>query len=166
MVRGHARLAVVLALLLGFAACRSRTPDSAPRPRDLAGLVREGRAALARGDAPRATSLLGDALALAPEHPGLLYALARAEALAGDRERAFQHLQRTVALGFGDGAPREPAFRSLASEPRFRGLVRQIADQSSPLDSSRTAFILSERDLIPEGMAYDPAERAFYVGSL
>lgn len=31
---------------------------------------------------------------------------------------------------------------------------------------AETAFVLEERDLIPEGIAYDPAQKAFYLGSI
>jgi hypothetical protein len=31
---------------------------------------------------------------------------------------------------------------------------------------AETAFVLEERDLIPEGIAYDPAEKAFYLSSI
>lgn len=33
-------------------------------------------------------------------------------------------------------------------------------------NKAETAFVLEERDLIPEGIAYDPAEKAFYLGSI
>jgi hypothetical protein len=35
-----------------------------------------------------------------------------------------------------------------------------------PLNRSAVAFTLSEKDLIPEGIAYDDQERVFYVGSI
>ncbi len=31
---------------------------------------------------------------------------------------------------------------------------------------AETAFVIAEKDLIPEGIAYDPAEKAFYVSSI
>ena len=36
----------------------------------------------------------------------------------------------------------------------------------TPLARGRTAFTLTDRELIPESVAYDPAERSFYVGSM
>jgi len=44
-------------------------------------------------------------------------------------------------------------------------LIRRIAQWGRPIDASRPAFVLPS-DLIPEGMAWDAAGRAFYVGSL
>ena len=152
------RWSSLLGIVLLAAAC-------AREPEDLAGLAHAGREALKRGGVQRAATLLERAVVLAPENPNLLYVCARAESLAGDRDRALQHLARTVDLGFGDGAAREPAFRSLAPLPGFQGLLRRIARQGSPVDPSRPAFVLPS-DLIPEGMAWDAAGRAFYVGSL
>jgi|SRR3954470_8694301 len=100
----------LLGIALLAAAC-------AREPEDLAGLARAGREALKRGEVQRAAALLERAVVLAPEDPNLLYVCARAESLAGDRDRALQHLARTVDLGFGDGAAQEPAFRSLSSLP-------------------------------------------------
>jgi hypothetical protein len=36
----------------------------------------------------------------------------------------------------------------------------------SPVARGRIAFSLADRELIPESVAYDPADRAFYVGSM
>ncbi len=38
--------------------------------------------------------------------------------------------------------------------------------QQSPVSTSREAFRLAQRDLIPEGIAYDPVDQHFYVGSI
>src|SRR3954471_7494246 len=148
----------LLGIALLAAAC-------AREPEDLAGLARAGREALKRGEVQRAAALLDRAVVLAPEDPNLLYLCARAESLAGDRDLALQHLARTVDLGFGDGAMQEPAFRALAPLPGLQVLIRRIAQRGRPIDPSRPAFVLPS-DLIPEGMAWDAAGRAFYVGSL
>jgi hypothetical protein len=43
--------------------------------------------------------------------------------------------------------------------------AQQAADES-PVTRGRVAFTLSDRELIPESVAYDPADRSFYVGSM
>lgn len=91
--------------------------------------------------------------------PDLLYALARAEALAGRPEKAVAALEQTVALGFGVGAGTEPAFEALRPLPCFRALLPRIADNARPVSRSRTAFTIAEPDLIPEGAAWDPKTR-------
>src|SRR5690349_20522956 len=85
-----------------------------------------GREALTLGQVQRAVTVLERAAVLAPDEPNILYDCARAESLAGDRDRALQHLTRTVDLGFGDGAAQEPDFRPLAPLPGFQALLRRI----------------------------------------
>src|SRR4051812_24960347 len=116
----------LLGIALLAAACGAR------EPKNLAGLTIAGRSALVMGQVQRAMTLLERAVALAPEAPGILYDCARAESLAGDRDRALQHLTRTVDLGFGDGAAQEPDFRALAPLPGFQALIRRIAQQARP----------------------------------
>ena len=36
----------------------------------------------------------------------------------------------------------------------------------TPINRSITAFVLEEKGLITEGIAFDPEEKAFYVGSV
>jgi hypothetical protein len=120
----------LLGIALLAAACGAR------EPKNLAGLTIAGRSALVMGQVQRAMTLLERAVALAPEAPGILYDCARAESLAGDRDRALQHLTRTVDLGFGDGAAQEPDFRALAPLPGFQALIRRIAQQARPIDPS------------------------------
>jgi sugar lactone lactonase YvrE len=42
----------------------------------------------------------------------------------------------------------------------------EAQNSALPLRSSELAFTINEKDLIPEGIAYDPARKEFYVGSL
>ncbi len=56
-------------------------------------------------------------------------------------------------------------FKSLASEPEFQRLVEEIHRARPPVHRSTVAFLLPETDLIPEGIAYDPSEKTFYLGS-
>jgi hypothetical protein len=40
------------------------------------------------------------------------------------------------------------------------------AAEESPITRGRVAFTLADRELIPESLAYDPADRSFYIGSM
>src|SRR5687767_6929451 len=42
----------------------------------------------------------------------------------------------------------------------------QTTTDDSPLVRGTVAFTLADRALIPESVAYDPVDRAFYVGSM
>ena len=53
-----------------------------------------------------------------------------------------------------------------ANEPEFQHLVEDIHRVQTPVHQSTLAFSIAEKDLIPEGIAYDPKGKAFYIGSL
>jgi len=127
-----------------------------------------GMAALEAKDAPRALPDLEAAASVFRRDPDVLYALAKAKALTGDADGAIATLSRAVALGYGAGAGTDPAFASLADadRPAFRALLPKIVANGRPLGSARVAFTLSEADLIPEGIAWDPGSRRLFVGSL
>ena len=80
----------------------------------MAGRVDEGRAQAER------------ALADAPDDPMVLYATACYRAQFGDRDSAFEVLQRAVDAGFAnrDYIAQDPDLRSLRDDPRYQRLVR------------------------------------------
>lgn len=134
-----------------------------------AGILAEysrSRAALAKKDYAGAARHLGRALELAPGHPGLMAELARAEWLNGQAAVAIPRLVRALGMGSGLDVIDDPAMASVLQGPEAAG-VRKAADAlRAPVATSTEAFRLAERDLIPEGIAYDPAARQFYVGSI
>jgi hypothetical protein len=44
--------------------------------------------------------------------------------------------------------------------------VTRIEKENPPTVRSATAFVVGERDLAPEGIAYDPVSHNFYMSSL
>lgn len=99
-------------------------------------------------------------------HPTLFYNLARAYSLAGDKPQAIVWLEKTLAIGYGAEALTGGDFPFLRDAPEYAALRKKIAMVSKAFVKSKTAATVSERDLIPESIAYDSAEKAFYVGSL
>ena len=126
----------------------------------------EVQAAIERKDGPAASALLAPMLAEAPDHPGLLLALARARSLDGNRGAAVRALARAAEIGFGLDAPEDPILRTLAGSPGAERIFARIRENGRPVAAGRQAFLLGERDLIPEGVAWDAATRRLFVGSL
>jgi acetylornithine deacetylase/succinyl-diaminopimelate desuccinylase-like protein len=127
-----------------------------------------GRAqlALSRGDAATALPILGRLVEQAPEHPALLLALARSQALAGERDEALATLERCASLGGCPGAAQEPAFAPLSESPQFRAILRRLEETAKPVLSAAPAFSLDDPELVPEGIAYDSSADRFFVGSI
>ena len=112
--------------------------------------------------------LLQEILNERPGDAAALFNLALDEASIGEADKALDLLQQMAGAHTGMD-PREPAgraFKTLSSDPRFVALVRQIEKENPPVIRSQSAFAIHERDLAPEGIAYDPVERNFYLSSV
>jgi hypothetical protein len=125
-----------------------------------------------RKEIPPATAqeiqLLQKILTDRPNDPAALFNLALDEATIGDRDQAIGLLQRMAEAHTGMD-PKQPAgrpFQSFYEDPRFVSLVEQIEKENPPVVRSTPAITIRERDLAPEGIAYDPVEKVFYLSSL
>jgi len=105
---------------------------------------------------------------LAPAEYTYRYLLARAHALNANAEAAAFVLHHLLNEGYSLAlyATRDPHFESLRETEAFTPVQALLKTKTKPLNRSAIAFTLPERDLVPEGMAYDPSEQAFYIGSL
>jgi tetratricopeptide (TPR) repeat protein len=76
-------------------------------------------------DYAKAVEVVSEGLAEHPDHPGLLYNLACYEALAGMKDAAFEHLERSIQRDpkFRDHARSDADFESIRSDPRFDSLT-------------------------------------------
>jgi hypothetical protein len=104
--------------------------------------------------------------ALRPDHGGVLYALASAYALSGDKDKAMETLRRFAALGYFADAAADSDMAGLLGAPGFADVRRALDANRRPVVKSVVAFTLTERDLLTEGIAYDPHAKAFFVGSV
>jgi sugar lactone lactonase YvrE len=103
---------------------------------------------------------------LRPAHGGVVYALASAQTLAGDTAAAIATLRHLAALGHTADLDADSDFAGLRGLPTYDSLRQALRSNAAPMVRSRPAFTLAERDLLTEGIAYDPKSRAFFVGSV
>jgi hypothetical protein len=101
-----------------------------------------------------------------PDRPAALFLLASGYARLGDGQRAIALLKETVDSGEGFDPRDVDAFQPLQSEPQFRALVARARRLDPPVHTARVAFTVAETDLFPEGLAFDPGRRVFYMGSM
>lgn len=101
----------------------------------------------------------------APADAVVLLRLAALEAAADNREGALRLLE-AVSRAPGDLDPSfHRSFWPLHGNPRYEAIVERIRAAQPPIVRSRPAFSIPERDLHPEGIAFDPLSRATFLGS-
>lgn len=104
--------------------------------------------------------------ALDPNRPGNLYNLACAEALNGHMVAAARLLKDLLDRGIDFGIEEDADLASARASDAFAPLLKRAAENRRPQGGSEVAFRLLERDLLTEGIAYDPVTRAFFVSSV
>jgi sugar lactone lactonase YvrE len=114
-------------------------------------------------DYPAFLTRAREAERLRPAHGGVIYTLACAYALTGDTAAALATLNRYARLGYVADVV---ADSDHAGTPGLQQVRGRLARNQAPLVQSTVAFTLPERDLLTEGIAYDPRGKAFYVGSV
>ncbi|MFQ5599800.1 MAG: SMP-30/gluconolactonase/LRE family protein [Candidatus Krumholzibacteriia bacterium] len=124
-----------------------------------------GMTAYEKGDDATALDLLEQTAELAPGHPAVMYALARVEARLGRAERALRWLEKAANVGASFEAHTDSAFVPLRGTDAFETILKTLEANRTPRGYSTVAFTIPEKDLIPEGIAYDPRSETLFVSS-
>lgn len=119
-------------------------------------------------DYPEFLTYTQKAIMLDKENISLYYNLACAYALNNNSNEAIKILvsmvEDKIELAFN--AETEGDFNNIRETEEFKQLLEKIKRAKTPIVNSTTAFVVNEKDLIPEGIAYDPVEKVFYLSSL
>ncbi len=126
---------------------------------------RKGWQDLDRGAPRSAVKAFESIVALNPGDDYSLYLLAAAQTISGQSPAAMESLSKLRSMK-SCLVPRPSTFDELNEMPSYDEIVKEIKSNAEALRSSEAAFSVAEKDLIPEGIAFDPAEKAFYVSSL
>jgi len=103
---------------------------------------------------------------VAPDDGGLQLELAKEYLKIGDRNAAVVELRKAVESGIDVDLERDHGFDGLRRMLAFGVLLKQAKLNAVEVRKSVEAFRIPEKDLIPEGIAYDAVDRTFFVGSL
>lgn len=101
-----------------------------------------------------------------PNHPRLIYDLARAFAGNGHSENALNSLERLAKMGLSFEIAKDDDFKAFAGSERFKAVVARFAGNKKAVNSSARAFAVDDKTLINEGLAYNAITQTFYVGSV
>jgi sugar lactone lactonase YvrE len=75
-------------------------------------------------------------------------------------------LKECLALHEGFDPSGEPAFLELKSSKEFTAMIDGVHQDYPVVAQAREAFHTTEKDLVPEGLAYDAKRSVFYLSSL
>jgi hypothetical protein len=106
---------------------------------------------------------------LRQQRPGdgvLVYYQALTHAQLGEREAALAELKSLVGRRLGVIPATGLGFESLENDPEFNAVREQLAAGEARTPDAPVSFRLADRTLIPEGIAWDPQARDFFVGSI
>ncbi|HSF24961.1 MAG TPA: hypothetical protein VLE20_12115 [Blastocatellia bacterium] len=157
-------LAVVSLLIQITSAMQIAANDDPPRT---ARYYRQQAAAAYRAkDYIAAIENFKKAAELIPDHPTLLYNLACVNSLAGRKTDALAALSKLAEMGLVMPAGRDKDLDAIKDTPEFKLILKRFEDSKATVIHSSPGFTIHQKGLITEGLAYDPAEETFFIGSV
>lgn len=173
-LRRRRRRAAALLLVPALLAACSGVPRPAPAPAVLLGRARvseivngyaAGNYAFGHRNWEAAAEGFTRAYAFNAKDDVAAYLAAAAWARAGKPDAALEWLQRLVSSG-SCLRPIARSFAVIEGDPRFREAEAALRARAPTRHRASPAFVVAEKDLVPEGIAWDPVERVFYLSSL
>jgi sugar lactone lactonase YvrE len=95
-----------------------------------------------------------------------VYNYASANALKNNAKEAMKTLERMLENGITNRILNDPDFDQLRETDEFKSLSEKYNKEPEVITNSTLAFEIPEKDLIPEGITYNPNKKEFLVGSI
>jgi len=105
-------------------------------------------------------------LSAAPDRGAVLFYIAATHALLKEPHAAMENLKECVALKEGFDPAGEPAFAGLHDSKDFQTLTEQVHRDFPVVSTAQPAFVSTEKEIVPEGLAYDALKNVFYMSSM
>ena len=115
--------------------------------------------------ARRTVAAIDAALKQRPNDAALWFYLARFQAQLGERKAVNAALEKVLELGEGF-LPTRDGFEKMADDAQFQSLAARLEARLPRMDFAPTAIELQDRTVIPEGIAWDPHSKSFFIGSV
>ena len=148
-----------------FVLCAAILPASASAQNPFAQMAAT-RAAIVAKDTAKAFALLDSLRAVMPHHPNYIYLRAHANGMAGRQTDARADIEQLLRWDarYARAALRDTTVASLRSSFARVDSLAKAAEQ--PVSTGSVWATIAERDLVPEGTAWDPFTRSVLIGSL
>src|SRR5271155_1007275 len=101
-----------------------------------------------------------------PDRGAILYSLAAAKQHLRETRQALALLKECLAQHEGFDPSGEPLFMELKTMKEFTTMIDGVHQDFPVVAQAREAFRTREKDLVPEGLAYDAQRNVFYLSSL
>lgn len=101
-----------------------------------------------------------------PDRGAALYFLAAAKERLREPVEALTLLKECAALQEGFDPSGDPAFGEFSGTKEFTATIEKVHKDFPVVAQAYEAFRTIERDLVPEGLAYDAKRNRFYMSSL
>jgi len=125
-----------------------------------------GMEAYRAGDHQKFLEYTEKANSLDPGNYNIEYNLACGYALAGRADESVVFLEKLIEKGVGLNFDADSDFNSIRETDVYKSALLKVEKAKEPIHNSELAYVIPEKDLIPEGIAYDPVGDAFYLGSI
>ena len=126
-------------------------------------LATRAEAAGDRAEYQRQVRIIGS---VAPSHPGVMYAVARAFIYAGKPDSALATLDVVARMGDTRDPNEDSVFAAVRRQPRYTASRNRLLANRLPILDGKVAFEIDDPDFTPEAIAYDSARSRFLAGSL
>jgi len=136
------------------------------KPKTGIDFINEGMAAYQKKDYRIYLEKLEKAYRVIPGYSVLMYYLSSAHALNGQKKEALNWLKKVVSTGLYFPIAGDSDFNSLKDSSQFNALLEKLEVNKRPIKNSKIAFKIKEKDLIPEGITYNPKNKTFYISSI
>jgi len=152
---------------LVLAALQAAAPATASA-KSIPELQQEARAAYDKGDRARFVAIYEDLVKRRPGDANLIYNLACGQALTGQTAAAEKTLLQLAALRAASDLDADTDFDAIRQSAGYRAASAKMKALRGDVVSSGAvvAFTIPEKGLVPEGVAYDPKTKSFFLSSI
>lgn len=153
------------ALALSFYLFTAVFANSAEPQKDINFYLQTGMESMDKKNYKEAADSFSKACELLPGHPYLIFLTAKSYALAGNEKEGAKWLGKMVDFGFYGALRSDDPFADMLKDKEYALLAAKIKQLQQPVGKSEVAFTVPEKNLIAEGLAYDPTRQRFFAGS-
>ena len=128
--------------------------------------MRTAASALKERNLPLHRESLQKVVALRPDYPGGIYALAQAFAREGNTQSALEQLELLAGMSIEFGPAKDTVFAAFNGNDRFRALLEREKQNLRPLNRATPSDSFTLDLFHPDGVTYDAKQRRFCISSV